>query len=1036
MHLDTKGAPSSTDTATEPGLAEVRESDRKIVDIPVGRLRLSPTDPRTGEDVDVSDLDIGEDKGDGKREPVRAALWVRTRSATVMGEEYFEIIDGGRRWRKSCAVGLTHVPCEIRDDLSDLEVRRLQLLQNGQRQDLSHMQKACAYGALREEYSWDVAEIALQLHVSDRDVRQGLALLTLIPEGQEEVRKKDGIFARSIGAALALVSVTDPKAQAECLASMRSQAERDGELTASQARWLVRDRFHLRLGGAGFPLDDATLVPKAGACIVCPKKSGAQMAWLDLVDRSRVNRQDDEAERCTDRACFDGKRKAAVDRLKVEAKKTGTQVITGKDAEALFPYSGAYYAGKDKVIDLDKACPLDSKGRSWAELLGDKAPSPSKVVIVEGQKAHRMIGEKEARAALKEVKPKLLEKEKEKRHAATEKAKPSPSEIKMKLERQANEEAGALVLREVRAKASKKKPDVKFWRFLAGLVLREGFGQLENVIEDLGLTLPEAPKKKTWRERPEQDAILKYIDGAEEDALRGLCVSVLCAQDADYLGWIDTKSDVGQDERTLMVASRFLAIDPKAIRDLKLEDIKAKAKAEDAAKAANKGKALSATAKKGALPAAAPKGKKSKPESPKAGKVAAKKSSKAPPAAERDELLDLEHDQAEDMREEADIDEDDGPSCRVCLADLVKTGALIDAEDDFYALPDAEHATTSKLSGFLLAAVADKAHVEKWVESEGVKAGYKVPEIQAEWQRLKDAGEVVMVGKGWKAKPTHEPTKGLDLEEIDRAHRPSLGESARRRMSLAIPPSAQDLARGRFSGSSGIGSIDPEVAQGFRDGIDARIVEATAEKWLTPEAISRELEGIPVAIVVAALERLLAGSKIARVGNTWCSKAPPAEREEPATALPLKLGDRVMAKAGGYNGEIGPVVWIGKGKDAGCIKVALGPFGGGRALDISFALVDVERVVERPPVAPGLSVTCPPSEPTPTDVLRSLVEQGPATQAELSKRLPGVGLAPLGAITAKVAAKGHAIMVKATKAWKATAEGTATVKPAGGGEAA
>ena len=44
--------------------------------------------------------------------------------------------------------------------------------------------------------------------------------------------------------------------------------------------------------------------------------------------------------------------------------------------------------------------------------------------------------------------------------------------------------------------------------------------------------------------------------------------------------------------------------------------------------------------------------------------------------------------------------------------------------------------TATQLRGFLLAACADKAHVEKWIEATAVKAGYKVPEIRAEWQRL------------------------------------------------------------------------------------------------------------------------------------------------------------------------------------------------------------------------------------------------------------------------------------------------------------
>lgn len=52
----------------------------------------------------------------------------------------FEIVAGERRYRAALAAGLTELPCVVRD-LSDAEVRELQMVENLQRQDLSALEE-------------------------------------------------------------------------------------------------------------------------------------------------------------------------------------------------------------------------------------------------------------------------------------------------------------------------------------------------------------------------------------------------------------------------------------------------------------------------------------------------------------------------------------------------------------------------------------------------------------------------------------------------------------------------------------------------------------------------------------------------------------------------------------------------------------------------------------------------------------------------------------------------------------------------------
>jgi ParB/RepB/Spo0J family partition protein len=311
----------------------------------------------------------------------------------------------------------------------------------------------------------------------------------------------------------------------------------------------------------------------------------------------------------------------------------------------------------------------------------------------------------------------------------------------------------------------------------------------------------------------------------------------------------------------------------------------------------------------------------------------------------REELEDAR----EEIFESEDEDEANAPSAKVwaaAIADMLKTGELRTLPSGLLATRDAAPVDpAAKLRGFLLAAVAEAPP-------------------------FNPARVVGAFG-------------GLTPKARD----------AHRRPSLAIPPSAQALAGARFSSSRGIGSLDPEVAQAFRDGLDARIIEATAEKWLSPEAISGELEGLPVGIVEAALERLLAASKIARAGTTWCSKAPaPAVDAAPAPGLsvpcpacfsvpgskctagtstcaariaaasaqlklgekPLRLGDRVTVTAeGAHKGRPGMIVWMGKGKDARKISVDLDKRGREKTMPhLSLDVADVQRVEPEPEEAP------------------------------------------------------------------------------------
>ncbi len=306
---------------------DLRPLDARQFLCPLELLFPSPTDPRGGDVGDLSDLDVGELGPDGQPIPIFEALWVRTREralawvcegcleislahgdaegdsepcvychdlakgvATVKLVDTYEIIRGHRRTAKARLKGLTHAPVELHDELDDEAVRMLQLREVLQRQQLTPMQQARAFGAMRDELKIKPAEIAARLNLKERHVHERLVLLTLSPEAQKAIAEG----SISLGVAVHLSTLSAEK-QAVAVVTVQ-------HMTAHSAIGWIRSAFHLTLWNAKFDPTDARLVEGAPACGVCPKNTAVQTDLFEV--------QDGDA-RCLDSACYGAKEKAA-----------------------------------------------------------------------------------------------------------------------------------------------------------------------------------------------------------------------------------------------------------------------------------------------------------------------------------------------------------------------------------------------------------------------------------------------------------------------------------------------------------------------------------------------------------------------------------------------------------------------------------------------------------------------------------------------------------------------------------------------------
>lgn len=145
--------------------------------LPLQRIEPREDQPRTlFEQVRIEEL------ADSIREHgVLAPLMVRS-----MGDGYYQIIAGERRWRAAREVGLTELPVRIvaADDKRALE---LAMVENLQREDLNPIEEARGYRALMEEFDMTQEEVAQRVSKSRPAVANALRLLSLPSELMEYV---------------------------------------------------------------------------------------------------------------------------------------------------------------------------------------------------------------------------------------------------------------------------------------------------------------------------------------------------------------------------------------------------------------------------------------------------------------------------------------------------------------------------------------------------------------------------------------------------------------------------------------------------------------------------------------------------------------------------------------------------------------------------------------------------------------------------------------------------------------------------------
>lgn len=282
---------------------------------PLALLSPSPTNPRTR----MSQADIDSLAESIAAHGVMQPLLARRKPGAAHGEVPLEIVAGHRRWRactQLAAAGRNPhgdgVPVLVHE-LSDAQVLAMQLVENIQREDLHPLDEAEHYRRMRENTSApaSVEDIARAGKVSPSRVYERLSLLDMVPAARE------AFLAEKLSLKTALQVARMPAAlQAEVTQLL---SDWGGEpMSPKAAATFIRERYMLRLAQAPFDAADATLLPEAGVCGQCPKRTGANpQLFGDISDQDT----------CTDTNCFAAKKAAQRARLVDELRATGYQVL-------------------------------------------------------------------------------------------------------------------------------------------------------------------------------------------------------------------------------------------------------------------------------------------------------------------------------------------------------------------------------------------------------------------------------------------------------------------------------------------------------------------------------------------------------------------------------------------------------------------------------------------------------------------------------------------------------------------------------------
>jgi len=250
--------------------------------LPLVSLTESATNPRRSFDQTA----LGELAESIKTQGILAPLVVRP-----VGQ-HFEIVAGARRYRAAQLAGLETAPVRI-VELTDSQALETSIVENLQRRDVHPLDEANGFAALMrlEEPKYSIEQVAAKVGKAPAFILARLKLVELVP-AVVEAFSQDEI---GLGHALLLAKL-QPAQQEEALAACYQEQYTNGSkakrilLPVRHLQQWIEHSILLELASAPFSKENAALVPEAGACLDCSKRTGHNVLLFEGLIRAPLFR--------------------------------------------------------------------------------------------------------------------------------------------------------------------------------------------------------------------------------------------------------------------------------------------------------------------------------------------------------------------------------------------------------------------------------------------------------------------------------------------------------------------------------------------------------------------------------------------------------------------------------------------------------------------------------------------------------------------------------------------------------------------------
>ena len=319
-------------------------------DIPLACVQESKTNPRRQFD----ETKLAELADNIRQHGVLQPVLVRPLPDAEPG--FYELVAGARRYRASKLAGRESIPATVRE-LTDTECLELQLIENLQRADVHELDEARGYLALMrlQPDTYTVETLAEKIGRSEKYVYSRLRLTHLVEEVQLAFYAAKLTVAHAFE--IARLQPNDQnRALAECFPHHRTAAallkdKKAEAVTVRELREWIEREIHLDISNAPFDPQDTALVPAAGSCAACPKRTGNNPLLFPEVRQKSI---------CTDRTCYRAKVEAFVQIRTKPLEAAGEKPLRVSQAPAWQskkPQTDVLYDGQYRKAAKKAECP-------------------------------------------------------------------------------------------------------------------------------------------------------------------------------------------------------------------------------------------------------------------------------------------------------------------------------------------------------------------------------------------------------------------------------------------------------------------------------------------------------------------------------------------------------------------------------------------------------------------------------------------------------------------------------------------------------